>query len=433
MEQAAVLIHHYNDVYAQLAAPGGVPCTGFIDLYSDFTSAGERNLKGAAEDNELPAASKCRVALSSTGVAPADGDDDKELLRAAVAEHGDNFDLRAAIRNPSNLFMDSVLTKSRNCGGGGGGNEDEEEEEEEEYTHVTVNYDEAMMARIKQSGAHVYNIAGWYDSGSVRAAQRLHEYLGPTQSKMTLGPWSHGVRGSWTPGAQNTTPDFSLYEEVKRYLDCKLKDDCTRLPAGLCSGGSLTGRSAYSGYHLVPKDPHRGVSYCADALPPVDVVVNQSTTTGKISRWNLVQHLMKKPVTYPDRAAQIASSPQSGLVSFALLPDNRACARPAAGAGAAAAAAAGAAADSSSRGSPLLHGIEQLSICGSAHVDIDMELPLDRDPAANDAVIFAYLDEEMADGTIHYITEGQVQCAGHLGSSSSSSSSSSRFRTGKKV
>ena len=40
----------------------------------------------------------------------------------------------------------------------------------------------------------------------------------------------------------------------------------------------------------------------------LDYHVNPSTTTGVVSRWNLVQHLMKRPVVYSNRAEEGAKS-----------------------------------------------------------------------------------------------------------------------------
>ena len=53
---AAALLFAPGDIYEDIAVPGGVPCSGFVDMYGTFTTASENNEPVVDVDNELPAA-----------------------------------------------------------------------------------------------------------------------------------------------------------------------------------------------------------------------------------------------------------------------------------------------------------------------------------------------------------------------------------------
>jgi len=84
--------------------------------------------------------------------------------------------------------------------------------------------------------------------------------------------------------------------------------------------------------------------------------------TGRVSRWNLVQHISMQVVRYPDRAAR---GPQ--CLVYASLPLEK-----------------------------------DMVVSGSPAVDLRMEMD------AADAGIFAYLEEEVTPDEVRYVTEGQL-------------------------
>merc|ERR1711964_852229 len=107
---------------------------------------------------------------------------------------------------------------------------------------------------------------------------------------------------------------------------------------------------------------------CAGDAGFIDAEIDDTTTTGVVSRWNLVQHLMKKAVTYPNRAAEAEKS-----VTFI-----------------------DAVAD------------KPRQIVGSVAVTLSLELS----KGANDTAIFAYLEDmDPVSGTVSYITEGMVRAS----------------------
>ena len=179
-------------------------------------------------------------------------------------------------------------------------------------------------------------VGGYYDSGSVRSASRLHNYLvsHAGQSKLTLGPWSHGARSCFTPSSEFTGSAFPLFDEVKRFFDCELKGvgceqgsdkhsvrgaEAAAAAVGIRSEpavhyfisgakaewGTVEGHNAafpgasvakaWSNFQLTP----------AESKPVVHYTVDNRATSGVVSRWNLVHHLMKKPVIYDERKEQM--------------------------------------------------------------------------------------------------------------------------------
>jgi len=407
---AAALLFAPGDIYEDIAVPGGVPCTGFVDMYGKFTTASENNEPVLDVDNELPKAYKLIMGLALDGVAPVDaagqwwindrdfyesylgmGHSPEHELKAAVAEHRDNFDMVQAIRDPSIMAKDDTLV----------------ELDGKRLSFHDVGITEDTFAGLRKHKVKVYSVAGYFDSGSIRSAARLHNQLGPVRSKLTIGPWSHGCRACYTPGAPSTVPQYDLFADVKRFFDCELKGACgvkyhengtvkdggmrkeapvhyfvsgvdewrtapdTWPPAGAISC-AYDLAAVSNGGALWPSAEAAGSAAAKDDAGAVEYKVHSNSTSGVVSRWNLVQHLMKQAVTYPNRASEAGTS-----LVFTTQRDG---------------------ADAQ----------EAITIVGSPRVRLELEL---LEPDAVDAVVFAYLEDIDASGEVSYITEGQVRAS----------------------
>ena len=406
---AAALLFAPGDIYEDIAAPGGVPCTGFVDMYGQFTTASENNEPVLDVDNELPGAYKLVMGVMLDGVAPVDnhaewwiedqdfyqsylglGRSPEQELAAAVKEHRGNFDMKAAIRNPAIAAKDDTIVQVDGKG----------------LTFHDVGISTKTFDGLREHKVKVYSVAGYFDSGSIRSAARLHNYLGPQQSKLTIGPWSHGCRACYTPSAASTVPQYELFADVKRFFDCELKGECgvTHHPENGTINNPGMRTEAPVHYFVSGLDEWRTT---ADAWPPAGAVsraytlassrgglsltretdgtdktddagaveysVHPNSTSGVVSRWNLVQHLMKKAVTYPNRASEAENS--------LVFTTNRADAEVQ----------------------------EAVTVVGSPRVRLELEV-LEAD--ATDAVIFAYLEDvDTTTGGVSYITEGQVRAS----------------------
>ena len=175
-----------------------------------------------------------------------------------------------------------------------------------------------------------------------------------------------------------------MFADVKRFFDCKLKDVCVTLPMDeppvhfFLSGADQ--------WQSASDWPPQGISlrtlHLNNGLTPtdqagdgaVDWTVDWSASSGPVSRWNLVLHLMKQAVTYPDRGIQ---SKKCLVFTGEPLPDG-------------------------------------LSIVGTAHLELSLQ-PLQTDAAQRlptDAVVFAYLEEvDPITSRVRYITEGNIRAA----------------------
>ena len=182
--------------------------------------------------------------------------------------------------------------------------------------------------------------AGYYDSGSIRSAARVHNKLlsAGASSVLVIGPWTHGARACWTPAAGDarTAPSFSLDLDLKRFFDCQLRDKCwpgndvdkQPLRYFLTGGaGPDEWRGGADGWPPTGAVWHTFEMCSADkslregdgtaesntcgggpGSKSIEYHVDPSPTSGRVSRWNLVLHIMKMSVTYPNRHADSKKS-----------------------------------------------------------------------------------------------------------------------------
>ena len=105
-----------------------------------------------------------------------------------------------------------------------------------------------------------------------------------------------------------------------------------------------------------------------DPSQKLQLDIDFSATSGFASRWNLVQHIMKRPITYPDRAEQLQNT-----LGFSTDPLG-----------------------------------QDIRIVGSPRVSLSLQL----NEGAYDTAVFAYLDDiDPVSGVIRYITEGSIRAS----------------------
>ena len=200
-------------------------------------------------------------------------------------------------------------------------------------------------------------------------------------------------RKCFTPssGKDATNPSFPLHYDLKRFFDCELRGKCT----GDLSAGSLH-------YFVTGGEGPDKFQSTSGVFPPPDVVewrdlwigrdqelrferrpqdsdnayvdfdVDPKATTGLVSRWNLVQHLMKRPVTYEEMY-------KDGTGSASLIFESSKLER-------------------------------SMRMMGSALVEFQFKILDD----GYDATIFAYLEDiDSETGKVVYVTEGQVRASHH--------------------
>mmetsp|Transcript_37315 Transcript_37315/g.88168 ORF Transcript_37315/g.88168 Transcript_37315/m.88168 type:complete len:866 (-) Transcript_37315:56-2653(-) len=354
------------DIYEDMCAPGGLACGGAIEDYAAFVKALESGdmtkVKGMVPDNMYNL-----MAHNLTGVMPIKGEEGK--IDEVLKDHASNWDMTSLYEKCSG--KDTVIAT---VGGKG-------------MTGADFG-PSAVMADLKANKQlAVYTIGAWYDAGAVGGAFKFHQELKEAglKSKLTVGPWSHGCRKNCSPFAFDENPKFDLYAELVRFFDFHLKGATDTLieeepDMHFWTIGAEHWRSGYnwplrdvSTERMFFGNKGKLVNFQAGSsklpLPPGvtadEWLPDYEAGTGRVSRWNYVQHIAMQVVSYSDRASR---GPQ--CLVYASLPLEK-----------------------------------DLVISGSPVVDLRMEMD------ATDAGIFVYLEEEVSDEVVRYVTEGQLRAS----------------------
>ncbi|EJF54533.1 putative hydrolase, CocE/NonD family [Saprospira grandis DSM 2844] len=226
---------------------------------------------------------------------------------------------------------------------------------------------------LRASGVAVYSYSGWQDGAYAEAAIKRHLDLGAGAHKLMLGPWEHG-------GAYNISPycpslaQFDHAGELLKFFDYHLKGQKNALaqeaPIHYYSIGAERWRAAQT---WPPAAVVWDSLFLSDAglqprftpLSEQKIVADHQFGTGEVNRWTAVNGKVKSPYTYADWAQRSAS-----LLHF---------------------------------DGPLLAA--PLEIVGESKLQLQLQSTEDL------ADIYVYLSELKADGSIHYITEGQLRAS----------------------
>ena len=193
------------DNFGHLVFPGGVLTVGFLESWSDRTRMQDLNdicgLSGVtgAECDGL----RGRV----TGVKPVDSDTDGALLAAAVAEHGANtVPFGAALEyeyrdDPFGPYGETNVGHRRSPSG--------------------------HLPQIEESGVAMFIRVGWQDAGTVNGALGRYNTISNAQ-QVFIGPWDHGARNDVDPYRAEDTPVApdadAQFAELVAFFDEHLKE-----------------------------------------------------------------------------------------------------------------------------------------------------------------------------------------------------------------
>lgn len=336
------------DVYAQILCPGGARNRHFLEGWSSFTSALDRNdvinqrgIKGAL----------CRMAIG--GVAPVDEDSCHELLLAAIGSHGQNYDMLATAL--SITFRDDVPP-----------------------TGICVDAisPHALVDDLKASNAAICTWAGYYDGANAAGALQRHLNLPPSRHRLILGPWDHGAFNYASPFARR--PGASRLDhtgELLHFFEIYLKPSSQ---LGLC-GPTVhyftTGQERWKAAVSWPPPGTKrtalyfceGHSLVAD-MPQCDngsdrYRVDPRATSGVHSRWRSLLNRGDRTVDYSDRQEQ-----DKRLLVYESQPLTRA-----------------------------------LEVTGHPTVNLWVR------STATDGLFFVYLEDVCPSGTVRYVTEGVLR------------------------
>ena len=334
------------DAYAHITAPGGVLLEWFLRTWS----SGNDTLDGHPERADDPAV----VAMVTGRVRPVDGDEGDELLAQAQEEHAENWYLWGSIR-------DGVIDRERIAGADG--------ESVDQGTPL------GRLDDLRKHRVPMWVWSAWYDGAYAAAA--LAQLADPALDvRVTIGPWSHGA--GWTPLGSPYAPDAWLAPttlEQQAMMAAFLQrhasgvgDDPSPKRLRYYTLGAEEWREAdqwppagavMQDWHLHPGGALRPA---APAEESVEIyAVDWTATTGKQTRWHTL--IGGPPINYGDRRDADAA-----LMTWTSEP---------------------LAADYEVTGTP----------CVELHVR----------SSATDGAFHVYLEDVWPDGTVTYLTEGELR------------------------
>jgi putative CocE/NonD family hydrolase len=270
------------DAYTDIAFPGGVPHVWFTENWG----MGNRML----DRNELPPhVRESRgwwVDLVVAGVRPVDGDGGEALLKAALVDHAENWDVHRTAQQAT--FRDDINDAGYK---------------------VEVLSPHHYADRVDASGTAIYSWSGWFDGPYQHAAIKRHLTLTGRDNRLILGPWTHGGRHQVRDGRSSGT-EFDHLAELLKFFDHHLQGKTT----GLSKDAPVHYYTMVEGRWKAAQSwppPAKTVRYylaqngaLTDERPDTReasdrYVVDYTHGTGDRSRWN---SLMGFRVDYPDRA-----------------------------------------------------------------------------------------------------------------------------------
>lgn len=193
VKAVAPLFTDWN-VYTDIAYPGGILNSGFLGEWNYFNQSLDANDICAVRRVEDPVACEMTKAVVG-GVRPVDGDENHALLDAAVAEHSGNINvLETGMTAP---FIDDPLGDA-------------------DYLSISP----AAYTDILDEDAPTYVVqASWTDASTAHGA--LTRYVATKNDTVVyIGPWSHGGGYDADPYLDPETPvSPSIEEQVGELID----------------------------------------------------------------------------------------------------------------------------------------------------------------------------------------------------------------------
>ena len=283
------------DWYRHLFAPGGIPNLWFIDVWGQWTAALDSNdVERLHEAGQLPAEQADNV----ISVRPVDEDKDRELLSAALAKHGENFNASSLLERME--FIDD-----------GGINET--------GSHF---YDTYLYRKSVEEGQIPVVIrCGWHDAATQLGALTFFKTFN-SPSRIILGPWNHGGNFLADPFQSGNgehpeeIPFETVHQLVVNSLDTRFKEDehtgnsiCAKGEFGVVEYFTLgENRWKTTDQWPLPNTDHKRLYLAADQkliyktpdheAGSDEYKVNPATGTGLNNRWHTQ---MGRPIFFPDR------------------------------------------------------------------------------------------------------------------------------------
>ena len=341
------------DNFGHLVFPGGVLTVGFLESWSDRTRM--QDLNDVCGRSGVSGAECDELRAQVTGVKPVDADQGGALIAAAVAEHEANtVPFGAALEYE---FRDDPFGR---------------------YEETNVGHRRSPsghLPQIEESGVVMFIRAGWQDAATVNGTLGRYNTISNAQH-VFIGPWDHGARNDADPFRPDDTPvspdAAAQFAEVVTFFDEHLKEGGSgRTPTEI--NYYTMGADRWTRTGTWPPEGFEDVTWYfgadgtlirqapADAEGEDAYTVDFTATTGTRNRW--YTNGGGGDVVYGDRRAEDAK-----LLTYTSAPM---------------------AADTEITGHPVV----TLQVASTE----------------NDGAFIVYLEDVAPDGTVRYITEGQLR------------------------
>ena len=336
------------------------PMFAGFDLYTEIAFPGGIHLKWFTEtwsyinnrldNNKLPFAGWI-ANLFVRGVHPVDDDSHNEALTLAVKEHDVNW---SPFIEASGITFRDDAPPSR------------------QVPNIDAISPQTFAKEIAQSGAAIYSYSGWFDGGYGLAAIKRHLHHHNPDNKLILGPWDHGGKRKISPYAIGPAK-FDHAQELIHFFNHHLKDHQTETlhtaPIQYYTMGAERWKTAThwpppstSTQFFLHTNKTLSVNPPQQKSPPDRYHVDPTAGTGPNTRWNtLVGISLKDP--YPDRKEQ-----DKKLLFYTTEPLST-----------------------------------DLEVTGHPVATIYLSAN------ATDTTLFVYLEDVAPDGSVHYVTEGELR------------------------
>ncbi len=272
------------DRYEDMNFPGGIRQTPYVEVWKTTTQA--------LDQNDYSIIGKT-ARLAVKGVNPVDGDRKRRLLRAALQEHKQNFDVFKGILRVT--YRDEI---DREAGAA-----------MDDYSI------HRRLKAIRASGVPIYRISGWYDGALTNSV--LKGWMNtPNQSRVLIGPWDHGPATHVNPYGPAEAVQFEVYTEMLRFLDFHLKGTDNgmdvqapihyyQLGTGIWKSATTWAEATGTLQDFFLSDSAQLRPAPVGQLPDVVYPIDYQAATPNTARWNSLTTLYKNgPTHYPSRQAQ---------------------------------------------------------------------------------------------------------------------------------
>jgi len=339
------------DEYTDLPFPGGICNAEFIRLWHEGNWALDTN--DTRKLVELDGGG-CFARWALKGVKPVDGRHRRKLLRAAIAEHAGNGNLVA--------LADSMTYRDDSVEGHDG-----------DVDSISLHL---HREAVERSGAAYFLWGSWCDAGTANAVLH-HFFTYSNPQRAVIGAWSHGARRDADPFKATDTPLWPSWKDQMldclRFLDEHLKGADTGIMSEKLLHYYTMGEDAWKTTSTWPPEgmhTQRWFMREGQALSQTapseengadDYAVDFTATSGTTNRW--YTQLGGQDVVYDQRQEQLAKT-----LSY--------------------------------RSEALTEAME---ITGHPIVTLQVR------STHEDGAFYVYLDAEAPDGSIVYITDGQLR------------------------